>query len=137
MKIQNHLHLIFSAVILIFTTIPTPATGSEICSTLRSAKIVAQDPGNSYLGRISNSYDTDSIFNSYGEYGNPYSSIGIWNNYSEFGNPYGIYSPFNSYSSSPPMIVKSGRIIGYLTANKSIKSGISPKLLKALCEDEL
>ena len=35
------------------------------------------------------------------------------------------------------MIIKNRKILGYLTANKSIKSSISPNLLKALCKDDL
>ncbi|MFC1684051.1 hypothetical protein ACFL0R_01085 [Pseudomonadota bacterium] len=109
----------------------------EVCLTVNGAKLIAQDNDNTYLGKISNSYDSESIFNEYGTYGNEFSSSSIWNEYSTFGNEYNSHSPFNEYSSSPPMIIKGGKIIGYLSANKSIKASISPNLLKALCENEL
>jgi hypothetical protein len=116
----------------------TPFVHAEdVCSIVRDAKIIAQDDENTYLGKISNSYDSESIFNEYGTYGSDYSSNSIWNEYSTFGSEYSSYSPFNQFTSTPPMIIKGGKIIGYLSANKSIEASISPNLLKALCEDEL
>lgn len=113
------------------------AHANEVCSIVNGAKLIAQDSENTYLGEIKNSYASDSIFNEYGTYGSEYSSNSIWNEYATFGSEYSSYSPFNEYTSTPPMMIKGGKIIGYLTANKSIESSISPNLLKALCEDEL
>ena len=113
------------------------AQASEVCSIVNGAKLLAQNDENTYLGEITNSYATDSIFNKYGIYGSEYSSNSIWNKYSVFGSEYSSYSPFNEYTSTPPMMIKGGKIIGYLTANSSIQASISPNLLKALCEDEL
>ena len=113
------------------------AQAEEVCSIVSGAKLLAQDDKNTYLGNITNSYDGDSIFNEYGTYGNEYNSSSIWNEYATFGNEYSTYSPFNEFSSSPPMMIKNGKIIGYLSANKNIKSSISPNLLKALCKSEL
>ncbi|WP_439449278.1 hypothetical protein [Stenotrophomonas sp. ATs4] len=89
------------------------------------------------LGKITNSFDTDSIFNEFGTYGNEFSSESIWNEFSTFGNKFNSDSPFNEFSSSPPMIIKGGKVIGYLSANKNIRGSISPNLLKALCKDAL
>lgn len=100
---------------------------------LDGAVIIAQDDANTYLGKITSPYDSDSIFNEYGTYGSEYSFTSIWNDYSTFGSEYSTYSPFNEYTSTPPMIIKDKRIIGYLTTNKYIQGAISPNLLKALC----
>ena len=110
---------------------------NQVCSIVSGARLIAQDDENTYLGEITNSYASDSIFNEYGIYGSEYSSSSIWNEYATFGSEYSSYSPFNEYTSTPPMMIKGGKIIGYLTANKSIKPSISPNLLKALCKDEL
>jgi len=118
-------------------TLSVAANADSLCDILRDAKIIAQDDKNTYLGRISNKFAADSIFNSYGEFGNPYSGTSIWNTYAEFGNPYSSHSVANAYSMSPPMLIKDGKIIGYLSVNKSIKNAVSANLLKALCEDEL
>jgi hypothetical protein len=109
----------------------------QVCAFLAGAKLVAQDDSNTYLGKIANSYDKDSIFNEYGTYGSKYSAKSIWNEYGTFGSEYSLESPFNKYSTMPPMIIKDGEVVGYLSANKSLEASIAPGLLKALCEDEL
>ena len=110
---------------------------NEVCSIVSGAKLIAQDGENTYLGEITSRYASDSIFNEYGRFGSEYNSSSIWNEYATFGSEYSSYSPFNEYSSTPPMMIKKGKIIGYLTANRSISASISPNLLKALCEDTL
>ena len=127
--------IIITSLIIILSAAPVAA--EEICDILKDAAIIAQDDQNTFLGKITNSYDSKSIFNEFGTYGNPFSSSSIWNEFSTFGNEFNAQSPFNKFSSSPPMIIKGKKIIGYLTANKSLKGSISPSLLKALCEDEL
>jgi len=109
----------------------------DVCSSLDGASIIAQDSDNTFLGKITNSFDSDSIFNEFGTYGNDFSSDSIWNDYSTFGNEFNSESPFNEFSSDPPMIIKDGQIIAYLSTNKSIQGAISPNLLKALCKDVL
>ena len=113
------------------------AFSEEVCDIVSGAVLIAQDDKNTYLGKISSAYDSESIFNEYGTFGSPYNSLSIWNQYGTFGGEYSQHSPHNSYTSSPPMIIKNKKILGYLTANKSIKSSITPNLLKALCKGEL
>ncbi len=127
---------LFVAALVAVSTTPLLAHAEEVCDIVNGASIVAQDDANTFLGRISNSYDSNSIFNEYGSYGSEYSSGSIWNQYGTFGSEYNSYSATNKYSSTPPMIIKNKRIIGYLSANKSLRSSISPNLLKALCKDE-
>ena len=115
--------------------VPAPAKAQDACSTLRNSVIIAQDSKNTFLGRITNQYDSESIFNEFGNYGSEFSSSSIWNQFSTFGSEFSNESPNNEFTSSPPMIIKEGRIIGYLSANKNIRGSISPSLLKALCKD--
>ena len=127
----------YSLIIFLFTFASTPTYSAEVCSLVSGAVVLAQDDENTYLGKIASSYDSKSIFNEYGEFGSEYSSKSIWNNYGTFGSEYSTYSPHNKYSSTPPIIVKDGKILGYLSANKSLGGSISPNLLKELCKDSL
>ncbi len=102
---------------------------SELVDHLRNSKIIAQDNENTYLGKLSNEFDSESVFNGFGKYGNKFSSSSIWNEFSTFGNEFSSYSPFNEFSSTPPMIIRDGKIIAYLTVNNSINGAVSPKIL--------
>lgn len=117
--------------------VASTATASDVCGILSGAKIIAQDDENTYLGKVANKYDSESIFNGYGTYGNKYNSNSIWNAYGTFGSAYSSHSPCNQYTRTPPMFVKGGKIIGYLSVNKSVTPSISPNLLRAMCEDAL
>ena len=107
---------------------------SYLIMQLRGARLVAQDDKNTFLGTFESSYASNSIFNEYGSFGSEYSSTSVWNEYGSFGGEYSSYSPFNKYSSTPPMIIKSGRIIGYLTTNKSMRGAVNPGIIKAISD---
>lgn len=108
---------------------------SSLIDVIRNAKIIAQDDENTYLGNLANEFNSESIFNEFGTYGNEFSTQSIWNEFSTFGNEFNVYSPFNKFATQPPMLIKKGKIVGFLTTNKSIRNGISPNLLKALKEE--
>lgn len=125
-------HIVFALALLALSSV---VRSEELCDVVMGAVLIAQDDTNTYLGRISSSYDSESIFNEYGTYGSRYNSSSIWNEYANFGSEYSLYSPQNRYTSTPPMIIKNKKVLGYLSANKSIRSSVSPNLLKALCKD--
>jgi len=106
----------------------------RLWAKLKDASIIAQDDKETFLGKITDKYDKESVFNENGLYGDKYSTKSIWNKNSMFGDPYSIYSPFNSITSKPPKIVKDGEIIGYLTINKYIEDAITPDTLKAVLD---
>ena len=116
-------------------TTPLLAGSSSTCSILNGAKIIAQDSKKTYLGKVASSLYMDSIFNEIGTYGSDLNSNSIWNQFSTFGNEFNTHSPFNDFTSTPPMMIKNGRIVGYLTTNTILMNSISPNLLKALCAD--
>ena len=126
---------LFTALVLLLTS--AGALANDLCEVVKGAVLIAQDEKNTYLGKITNAYDSESIFNDYGTYGSEYNSSSIWNTYATFGSEYSAYSPHNAYTTTPPMIVKNRKVLGYLTANKSIKASVTPNLLKALCKGEL
>ncbi len=83
-----------------------------------------------YLGNFTDSYDSNSIWNTYGTYGNEYSSKSIWNEFSEYGNEYNSYSPWNEYSSHPPIIVDDDwYIIDYFTCGYRASESMRKLLL--------
>lgn len=93
-----------------------------------TAIIRAQD--GTYLGLISSDpFEADSIANSYGAYGNPYSPASIRNEYGIYGGQYGTHSPYNPYNTRPPVIVRDGQVVAYLTVNPYVKPAISPHSL--------
>ncbi|MDP4210933.1 MAG: hypothetical protein Q8928_19175 [Bacteroidota bacterium] len=105
---------------------------TQIIDSLRGASIIAQDADRTFLGTLTNEINSNSIFNDIGTYGSDISSNSIWNDIGTYGSDISPYSPFNDITSTPPMIVKNEKIIGYLTVNKIISGGISPNILKAL-----
>jgi hypothetical protein len=69
-----------ASVFALFQAVPGIAqSAQDTCYALDGASVVTED--GDYLGRITNRYATDSIFNSYGTYGSRYSSNSIWNDY--------------------------------------------------------
>lgn len=99
------------------------------------AQIVAGD--GKYLGRIGPSYDSESIFCTYGDYGATYSTNSIWCTYGDYGASYSELSPFCSYSSKPPRIIVDGKVVASLTIGWfGDPVSLSPHALKALFTDE-
>jgi hypothetical protein len=103
----------------------------ELCSALAGASIVAKD--GEFLGAFLNQNDGKSTLNAYGQYGGAYSANSIWNEYGQYGGKYSANSPFNPYTSEPPMIVKNGKFLAYLSVNKNIPNSLNPAMVKT-CE---
>lgn len=82
--------------------------------------IYGGDKGEVFLGCLNcDKYNSDSIWNTSGDYGSKYSTNSIWNKYGDYGGVYSNTSPFNKYASNPPKLVDSnGNFYGYLTADK-------------------
>jgi len=108
---------------------------SELISLIRGASIIAQDDDRTFLGTLTNELNSNSIFNEIGTYGSDISSNSIWNDIGTYGSDISKYSPFDNITSTPPMIIKNGTVIGYLTVNEIIAGGISPFILKALKDE--
>jgi hypothetical protein len=137
MKLLKIKRITLSATAFLCCLATTAAVAEEVCNVLNGALIIAQDNSNTFLGKVSSSFDSQSIFNEFGTYGNELSSKSIWNKFSTFGNEFNSSSPFNEFSSNPPMLIKNRKVVGYLSTNKMIRASITPNLLKALCKDAL
>ena len=89
-----------------------------------------------FLGKLTtNEFDSDSVFNTYGTYGSMYSTNSIWNSYGVYGSDYSNTSAFNKYATTPPVIIKNDKIIGFVTANTTLQNGIHPDKLKSYLEE--
>ncbi len=96
---------------------PTATPDVQKLNRLQGARIIAADE--KYLGTISkNKFDPDSIANEFGHYGNKFSPDSIFNEFGQYGSRYSLLSPFNPHSMNPPRIVRDGRLLAYLSANK-------------------
>jgi len=102
------------------------------CYKLEGAKIIAED--GTYLGKIEDDYDRDSIYNEYSDYGNSYNSDSIWNEYSEYGNEYSPKSALNDNASEPPILLKNGEVIGKLTTKEYVFNGYDVNEIKETCD---
>jgi hypothetical protein len=72
-----------------------------------------------FLGCLNcSSTSSSSVCDPYGS-GSKYQSDSIWNKYGDFGSKYEENSPWNKYSDDAPIIVdKDGNSYGYFSANK-------------------
>jgi hypothetical protein len=94
------------------------------------ARVVADDRRHSFLGVIDDEFAIDSIFNEFGQHGSKYALMSIWNEYGEYGSQYAIESAMNPYSTSPPLILKQGKVIGRLTVNRYVAGAVDPNWLR-------
>ena len=104
------------------------AHGQNVCDVIAGATLVADD--GTLLGRLTNSYSSDSILNEYGTHGSQYSSKSIWNQYGAYGGQYSSQSPFNPNTSTPPLLIKDGQIIARVTVNNSVSGALNPYIVK-------
>jgi hypothetical protein len=112
---------------------PIPSTSAA--SNQELPKLYSND-GKVYLGTLTtNEFDSESIYNEFGDYGSKFASTSIWNDVGTYGSSVSSSSAFNELASSPPIIVLNGKIIGYLTTNSMKKGAISPYNLKKWLSD--
>lgn len=84
-------------------------------------------PSGIFLGEVNrNKFDANSLVNPYGLYGNRFAAESIFNKFSQYGSPYGSESPYNKFSTTPPMFVKNGESLGYLTVNQYLTPRLDP-----------
>ncbi len=100
---------------------------------------MSRDPFSGGSGRCIDSifdpFDSDSIFNDYGNHGSEYAADSVWNEYGTYGGEYSALSASNPYTSSPPLIVRGRRVIGRLTVNKYLPGAVNPYVLKGLLDE--
>lgn len=117
----------------------TTAVSSDVTASDPSKIMVFGDRNNKvYLGCLSCSqYETDSVWNQYGDYGSKYASSSMWNTYGDYGGKYSSYSPCNQYTNTSPVIVDgAGAYYGHLSVS-SIYAGSSKALqiAQTICKE--
>lgn len=116
-----------------------PETAAELLATIGNrnfAETLSTDklldsqlktPSGVFLGNVNrNRFDNNSLSNQYGPFGSRYGAESIFNKYSQYGSPYGSESPYNKFSTSPPIFVKGGESLGYLTVNQYLTPRLDP-----------
>lgn len=98
------------------------------CSTIGNGTVVAQD--GQYLGALKNKFASDSVLNTFGRYGSEFSNTSIYNKFSSYGSEFASLSAYNPYSSRPPVLIVSGRNVGYITKNRFLGGAVDPDYLK-------
>lgn len=84
-------------------------------------------PSGVFLGNVNrNKFDRTSLLNPYGQYGNRLAPESIFNKFSQYGSPFGTESPYNKFSTTPPMFVRDGKSLGYLTVNQYLTPRLDP-----------
>lgn len=113
------------------TQVPPPARETGVItdvSILEGTSVVAQD--GQYLGLITRSTThPDSIANKFGHYGSRYSNVSILNRYGEYGGRHSDLSPFSRFASRPPIVVRGGQGLAFLTVNPIMGPRLDPNLL--------
>ena len=72
-----------------------------------------------------------SINNSFGILGSEFGASSVRNKFSKYGSEFNSYSVSNAFASSPPVIVKSGKSVAFLSAN-SMLTGLPVVSLAAM-----
>jgi hypothetical protein len=130
---MKSLHIL-AALVMLFSAQPATCQdeGAKLAALLKGASLVAQDEEKTFLGTIDNSFGVNSIFNEFSKYGSKFSADSIFNEFGKFGGEFSRLSPFNNFTNTPPMIIKNGAVIGYLTANAGKHGGISLAVLRSI-----
>jgi len=118
---------------LFLTLVLTPSTSASqnqgnIQIPNNTYYLIAAD--GTFLGTLEGKYDTNSIYNQYGDYGSKYSTTSIWNQYGNYGGLYSQYSPFNQYTNTPPILVINGEGVGYFSVNRYLQVVYNPYTLE-------
>lgn len=114
--------------------------GSDIIKRMENKESFLLANDGQYLGRLTlNKYDSNSIYNQYGNYGSKFSSTSIFNKFSNYGSKYSSLSPFNPYTNTPPYIYLRGIKYAFLSVNKflGLKTIDPNRLIKFLEENNL
>ncbi len=121
----------FKYLLLVWFFVFGQTQAQNVCQFVVGASVITYD--GSFVGKLTNASESDSIFNGYGIYGNQNSALSIWNRYGVYGGQNYRQSPFNPYTSIPPILVKEGRVIARFTINQHLSGvpNISPYAIKS------
>lgn len=124
--------LIAAAAVEAAAAAPAAGPGAITLENLIGCAIAGGD--GTFLGIVSaDKWDEKSISNTFGDYGGKFSASSIFNSFSEYGDQFSDTSAFNRLASKPPKVIdKAGKVLVYLTQNKTITPAMDPGVLLAL-----
>ncbi len=94
-------------------------------SSVLGTVLVAQD--GQFLGVVdNNSFNPNSLANSFGTYGNPFNPLSIWNEFGTYGSEFSSLSPWNPFSTTPPVLIQDGQPVAYVTTNAALSPRVHP-----------
>jgi uncharacterized protein YjdB len=99
------------------------------CAGLAGGVVYAAD--GTYLGRLTNAFDNQSINNKFGPYGNQFSSTSMFNQFGPYGNPFGGLSAYNALTNTPPGLYVSSKFAAYVTKNTLKNPRVDPDGLRS------
>lgn len=108
------------------TVVGVLAPPPTLCSAIAGAQVWSQDAVPVYLGRLTNRFDGESIFNTFGTYGSQFSALSINNQFGRYGSPFSSTSARNVYASNPPVLIKNGQPLAYFTVNSFQRPYVTP-----------
>jgi hypothetical protein len=91
--------------------------------------VYAQD--GTYLGRLTNAFDSQSILNTFGSFGSQFSSTSMYNTFSQYGSQFATYSAYNSFTNTPPVLYVNSVAAAYVTKNTFKTPHIDPDFLRS------
>ena len=95
------------------------------CSDMDGVRIFSSNEPLTYLGHLGSDSATYSISNPTGVFG-PSSANGVLNALSDFGSPTGSGSAYNPNSTTPPILIKNGRVLFNITNNPDTSKTLFP-----------
>jgi len=107
----------------VVTVLAPPPT---LCQAIAGAQVWSTERVPVYLGRLTNGFDAQSIYNTFGTYGSQFSALSINNTFGQYGSQFSQLSARNPYTTTPPILVKNGQALLYFTVNSFQTPYVTP-----------
>lgn len=115
------------------TEADTPLKSALTCDQLDGASVYSQEPVPVYLGFFGSQFISNSITRTSGDYGSTTSARSMRNKTAIYGSSTSNYSANNPSGTLPPIIVRNGATLGYVTTNTDLFGGYSLSSIDASC----
>lgn len=116
-------------------TLTVTGGSASICTQIAGSLVYGFDVVSgtyaTYIGRLTNQFDLQSIYNQFGTYGSQFSSLSMNNQFSTWGSQFSAQSAFNQFASNPPILVKNGVALAYFTINQFKSPYVTPAFAAA------
>ncbi len=109
-----------------------------VCSVAAKAQGLTKIYGGKHYKQFLGCFDCDShtpnsIWSPLSDYGSAHSPKSIWNERGLYGSVKSNYSPYNPKAKYPPRVVGNGKLLGYLTVNKSNPNRLEGSIADLIC----